>query len=103
MDLVKKYGAAVFSPGYRLAWQRPYPAAFNDCFKVLEYMQKHQSEFGWKKLMVGGESAGGGLAAAVCMMAHVFKTWRKENRVSVCGSVTADRLSGTSSILHFCG
>ena len=30
-DLVKKFGAVVISPGYRLAFQKPYPAAINDC------------------------------------------------------------------------
>ena len=25
-DLVKQYGVTVFSPGYRLAWRKPYPA-----------------------------------------------------------------------------
>lgn len=27
MDLVRDLGAVVISPGYRLAWQKPYPAA----------------------------------------------------------------------------
>ena len=31
VDLVKKYGAVVLSPGYRLALQAPYPAAIDDC------------------------------------------------------------------------
>lgn len=70
MDLVKKFGVTVFSPGYRLAWQRPYPAAVSDCFEVLRYMDDHKKELGADRLMVGGESAGGGLAAAVCMMAR---------------------------------
>ena len=64
-DLVKKFGVTVYSPGYRLAWQKPYPAAVDDCYQVLEYMSR-QSE----PIIVGGESAGGGLAAAVCMMAR---------------------------------
>ena len=64
-DLVKRYGVTVFSPGYRLAWQKPYPAAADDCYRVLEYISG-QSE----TVIVGGESAGGGLAAAVCMMAR---------------------------------
>lgn len=38
VDLVRKYGITVYSPGYRLAWQKPYPAAVNDCYQVLEYM-----------------------------------------------------------------
>lgn len=62
-DLVKKYGVTVYSPGYRLAWQKPYPAAMNDCYQVLEYMSRQP-----EPIMVGGESAGGGLAVAVCMM-----------------------------------
>ena len=70
VDILKRYGVTVFSPGYRLAWLHPYPAAVNDCFEVLEYMDKHRSELGFDRIMVGGESAGGGLCAAVCMMAR---------------------------------
>ena len=66
-DLVRKYGVTVVSPGYRLAWQKPYPAAVNDCYAVLEYMDQHM---GFNRIMVGGESAGGGLCAAVCMIAR---------------------------------
>ena len=70
MDLVKKYGVTVFSPGYRLAWQKPYPAAVDDCYAVLEYIDQHRDDLKADKIMVGGESAGGGLAIAVCMMAR---------------------------------
>ncbi len=70
MDLVEKYGATVYSPGYRLSWQKPYPAAADDCFEVLAHIDRRRGEEGTKKIMVGGESAGGGLAAAVCMMAR---------------------------------
>ena len=70
MDLIKRFDVTVFSPGYRLSWLKPYPAAVNDCFAVLEYMNAHKSELGVERLMVGGESAGGGLCAAVCMMAR---------------------------------
>ena len=70
MNLVKKYGVTVFSPGYRLAWRKPYPAAVDDCYAVLGYMYGHMGDLGIGRLMVGGESAGGGLCAAVCMMAR---------------------------------
>ena len=70
MSLVKKYGVTVFSPGYRLAWQKPYPAAVKDCFAVLHYMDENRRGFGMDRIMVGGESAGGGLCAALCMMAR---------------------------------
>ena len=69
-DFAKHFGAAVFSPGYRLAWLHPYPAALEDCFSVLQYMHVHRTELGIDRIMVGGESAGGGLCAAVCMMAR---------------------------------
>ena len=72
VNLVRKYGAVVISPGYRLSWQKPYPAAVNDCYQTLLFMQRHFRKLGIRKdqLMVGGESAGGGLCAAVCMMAR---------------------------------
>ena len=69
-DLLRRYGVTVFSPGYRLAWLHPYPAAADDCFAVLRYMDAHREELGFDRIMVGGESAGGGLCAAVCMMAR---------------------------------
>ena len=69
VDLVKKFGAVVVSPGYRLAVQRPYPAAAEDCYSALIYMKNHARELGIRRdqIMVGGESAGGGLCAAVCI------------------------------------
>ena len=70
--IVKKYGAVVISPGYRRAVTSPYPAAIEDCYKVLLYMKEHAEKLGVRndQIMVGGESAGGGLAAALSMMAR---------------------------------
>lgn len=67
--LVKKYGAVVVSPEYRLAGQAPYPAALIDCHHALLYLREHAEELGVRsdQIMVGGESAGGGLATALCM------------------------------------
>lgn len=72
VDLVKKYGATVISPGYRLSFMKPYPAAINDCYDALVYLRNNAVTYGYNvnQLMVGGESAGGGLCAAVCMMAR---------------------------------
>lgn len=76
VDLVKKYGAVVISPGYRMAFQAPYPAAVRDCYAALLYLKAHAKELGVRsdQIMVGGESAGGGLCVAVCMMARDFGT-----------------------------
>lgn len=72
LDLVKKHGAVVIAPDYTLSVEAPYPAAFNDCYNSLLYLKEHAQELGINdsQLMVGGESAGGGLCAAVCMKAR---------------------------------
>ena len=72
LPLVRKYGAIVLSPEYRLAPEAPYPAALKDCYAALLYLKDHAGEFGIDtgRLMVGGESAGGGLAVAVCLEAR---------------------------------
>ncbi len=72
LRLVTEYGAVVVSPEYRLAGKAPYPAAAEDCYAALRYLKKHAEELGCAEdqIMVGGESAGGGLTAAVCMMAR---------------------------------
>ena len=55
--LARKYGAVVVSPGYRLAWKKPYPAALEDCYAALEYMADHAEELGIRRdqLIVGGK------------------------------------------------
>lgn len=72
INLVKKYGAVVVTPAYRLSWEVPYPAALEDCYAALKFLADHSDELGVNssQIMVGGESAGGGLAAALCMYAR---------------------------------
>lgn len=72
LDLVKSHGAVVVTPEYRLAGKAPYPAALEDCYTALKYLRDHAEELGCNRdqLMVGGESAGGGLTAALCMYAR---------------------------------
>ena len=71
-SLVKNYGAVVVSVGYRLSTFHPFPAGFDDCYAALLYLKEHVYELGIRddQIMVGGESAGGGLCAAVCMKAR---------------------------------
>ena len=72
VDFVRKFGAAVVSPGYRLALWKPYPAAFQDCYQALLFLKEQADRLRIRddQIFVGGESAGGGLAAAVCMAAR---------------------------------
>lgn len=72
LSLVVRFGAVLVAPDYRLSRKHPYPAALHDCYAALLYLRDHAEELGVRKdqIMVGGESAGGGMAAALCMLAR---------------------------------
>ena len=72
LSLVMKFGAVLVAPNYRLSKKYPYPAALYDCYAALLYLKNHAEELGVRddQIMVGGESAGGGMAAALCMLAR---------------------------------
>lgn len=71
-DAARTFGAVVVSPDYRLSTEAPYPAALEDCYAALLWLKENAKELGVdeNRLIVGGESAGGGLAAAVCMLSR---------------------------------
>ena len=68
IDLVRE-GAVVVTPEYTLSWRAPYPQALRECHAALRWLKEHARELSVRtdQIMVGGESAGGGLAAALCM------------------------------------
>ena len=72
LSLVVKFGVVLVAPDYRLSRRHPYPAALQDCWAALLYLRDHAQELGVRsdQIMVGGESAGGGMAAALCMLAR---------------------------------
>ena len=72
LSLVVKFGAVLVAPNYRLSKKHPYPAGLHDCYASLLYLRDHAEELGVRpdQIMVGGESAGGGLTAALCMLAR---------------------------------
>ena len=65
-------GLVVVSADYRLAPEHPFPCGVEDCYAVLLALSKHGGDYGidGKRLGVWGDSAGGNMAAAVCLMAR---------------------------------
>jgi acetyl esterase len=68
-------GCAVFSVEYRLSPEVRFPGAVQDCIAATRYITSHAAELGVdaKRIAVGGDSAGGNLAAVVCIDARDAK------------------------------
>ncbi|OBH37858.1 lipase [Mycobacterium sp. E342] len=65
-------GIHVLSIDYRLAPEHPAPAAVEDAYAAFRWAHDHPEELGAApgRVAVGGDSAGGNLAAVVCQMAR---------------------------------
>lgn len=70
--LIEAKDCIVVAPDYRLSIEAPYPAALEDSYDALLWMKHNAEELGIRndQLMVGGESAGGGLTAALTLYAR---------------------------------
>ncbi len=69
--LCKETGALVISTHYRQAPEHKFPAAHEDSFGAYRWILENSGKWNGdgKKVAVVGESAGGNMAAAICMMA----------------------------------
>ncbi|MDH3452520.1 MAG: alpha/beta hydrolase, partial [Gammaproteobacteria bacterium] len=60
-EIAVQTGAQVVAIDYRRVPEHTYPAAFDDCCAVLDYLRDNPARFG-TRLVVAGDSAGGNLA-----------------------------------------
>ena len=70
--LANASGCQVFALAYRLAPEHPFPAGLKDALSALQWLADQGVSHGVDpaKLVLAGDSAGGNLAAAACLMAR---------------------------------
>jgi acetyl esterase len=70
--LANAVGCVVIAAGYRLAPEHKFPVPVHDCYDAVSWIAGHAEELGVdpSRLAVGGDSAGGNLAAAVTLRAR---------------------------------
>jgi acetyl esterase len=66
-ELAAALGTMVVAVDYRLAPEHPFPAGFEDCLKVWRALRSGPFWFDPERMVVAGDSAGGNLAAALCL------------------------------------
>ncbi|KAI1333248.1 Alpha/Beta hydrolase protein [Xylariaceae sp. FL0255] len=70
-DIAMETGTQVFAVDYRLAPEHPGPAAVEDCYSSVAWLQSKAADFNVdpKRIVLFGKSAGGGICAGTALMA----------------------------------
>lgn len=71
-ETAKRLGTTIVSVDYRLAPRHPFPAAHDDVYRGWQWLQQNADDLGIdrSRIAVGGQSAGGGLAACLVQRLH---------------------------------
>lgn len=90
------HGMSVLTPDYRVAPEHPYPAALEDAVCAYEWLLAQ----GWfsEQIIVAGDSAGGGLAMALC---HYLIQSRQTASVRNHCHVAVDGSDGKRGVLRY--
>ncbi|MBX9244779.1 alpha/beta hydrolase fold domain-containing protein [Actinotalea ferrariae] len=72
LSTAERLGIVIVSANYRFAPEHPFPAAHDDVGAAWHWLLGHAAELGVtpERIVVGGESAGAGLAAALVQRIH---------------------------------
>ncbi len=70
--LIEELGVKVISPDYTLSLEKPFPSGFNDCYDTLVWVTENSEllNIDLNKVIIAGDSAGGGLCCAVSIKAR---------------------------------
>ena len=70
--IANRAGAVVVSPEYQLAPETPFPGAIENCVAALSYLCRNAAalDIDRARIAVGGDSAGGNLAAVLALLAR---------------------------------
>lgn len=103
VDIVAEHRVVAVNVEYRLAPENPFPAGVEDCYAAFAWTHAHASELGIDsdRIIVGGGSAGGGLTAAVALMARDRKGPEMAGQLLLCPMI--DNTNTTVSSLQYDG
>jgi acetyl esterase len=96
--ICKRAACAVLSVDYRLAPEHPFPAAVVDAYAAFQWAREHATELGCDPLrvLVGGDSAGGTLSAAIAWLARQNRDPEPAGQVLLYAATDASHLDTPS-------
>jgi acetyl esterase/lipase len=95
--LCEAAGCRIIAVDYRLAPEHPFPAALMDCLLAVNWVANHAAALGLDRarIAVGGDSVGGGLAAAITQIARDAGGPALALQVLICPILDVGRRSGS--------
>jgi len=94
-ELAQRAGVGVVAVHYRLAPEHRFPAAFEDCLAVCRAISREGFGFDRSRLVVGGDSAGGSLTAALCLRLRDEGAPMPRGQVLIYPGLGGDRSQGS--------